>query len=96
MGRSRVFLLLLSLALCPSLHQVASLLAALSTVHHERRKKAQAQKHAQHKGFLQQKDREGAEREKRHKEARKKMYRVLGQQEKKRQRSSLKGAPQDD
>ncbi|KAI1887223.1 hypothetical protein AGOR_G00203970 [Albula goreensis] len=79
----------------PHERKVASLLAALSTVHHDRRKKAQAQKHAQHKDFLQQKEREGVEREKRHKEARKKMYRVLGQQEKKRQRSSLKGAPED-
>ncbi|KAJ8365158.1 hypothetical protein SKAU_G00139890 [Synaphobranchus kaupii] len=80
----------------PHERKVASLLAALSTVHYDRRKKAKTQKHAQHKEFLQQKEREGAEREKRHKEARKKMYRMLGQQEKKRQRSSLKGAPQDD
>ncbi|KAJ8264708.1 hypothetical protein GJAV_G00152840 [Gymnothorax javanicus] len=80
----------------PHERKVASLLAALSTVHHVARKKAQAQKHAQHKEFLRQKEREEAEKEKRHKEARKKMYRMLGQQEKKRQRSSLKGAPQDD
>ncbi|XP_035260562.1 ribosome biogenesis protein BMS1 homolog isoform X2 [Anguilla anguilla] len=80
----------------PHERKVASLLAALSTVHYERRKKARTQKHTQHKEFLQEKEREGAEREKRHKEARKKMYCMLGQQEKKRQRSSLKGAPQDD
>ncbi|XP_061088772.1 ribosome biogenesis protein BMS1 homolog [Conger conger] len=80
----------------PHERKVASLLAALSTVHYDQKNKAKTQKHAQHKDFLRQKEREGAEREKRHKEERKKMYRVLGQQEKKRQRSSLKGAPKDD
>lgn len=76
--------------------QVAALLHALTTVHHNKRKKAHIVQHTKHKEFLQQKKKREEAKLKRHKEARKKLYRVMGQMDQKRQRSSLKGAPQDD
>ncbi len=76
--------------------QVAALLHALSTVHNHKRKKAHMVQHAKHKTFLQQKEKQEEAKLKRQKEARKKLYRVMGQMDQKRQRSSLKGAPQDD
>lgn len=71
------------------------MLTALSTVHNYKRKKAHGQQHAKHKEFLRQKEREEEEKLKRQKEARKKIYRMMGQQEQRRERSSLKGAAQD-
>lgn len=76
--------------------QVAALLHALTTVHHNKRKKAHTVQHTKHKEFLQQKKKQEEAKLKRHKEARKKLYRVMGQMDQKRQRSSLKGAPHDD
>lgn len=52
--------------------------------------------HSKHKDFLQQKEKQEEAKLKRQKEARKKLYRVMGQMDQKKQRSSLKGAPQDD
>ncbi|KAM4624326.1 ribosome biogenesis protein BMS1 homolog isoform 1-T2 [Polymixia lowei] len=76
----------------PHERKVAALLNALSTVHSYKRKKAHVVQHAKHKDFLQQKEKQEDDKLKRQKEARKKLYRMMGQKEKKRQRSSLKGA----
>lgn len=75
---------------------MAALLHALSTVHNYKKKKAYTVQHAKHKEFLQQKQKQKEAKLKRHKEARKKLYRVMGQADLKKQRSSLKGASQDD
>ncbi|XP_042364323.1 ribosome biogenesis protein BMS1 homolog [Plectropomus leopardus] len=80
----------------PHEKKVAALLQALSTVHNYKRKKAHMVQHAKHKEFLQQKEKQEEAKLKRQKEARKKLYRVMGQTDKKKHRSSLKGAPQDD
>ena len=81
----------------PSLvHQVAALLNALSTVHNYKSKKAHMAQHTKHKDFLRQRSKAEEDKLKRQKEAKKKLYRMMGQKEKKSQRSSLKGAPLDD
>ncbi|XP_070708607.1 ribosome biogenesis protein BMS1 homolog [Pempheris klunzingeri] len=80
----------------PHERKVAALLQALSTVHNYKRKKSHVAQHAKHKEFLQQKKKDEEARLKRQKEANKKMYRIIGQKEQKKQRSSLKGAAQDD
>jgi ribosome biogenesis protein BMS1 len=77
-------------------HQVAALLNALSTVHNYKSKKVHTVQHAKHKDFLRQRSKAEEDKLKRQKEAKKKLYRMMGQKEKKSQRSSLKGAPQDD
>ncbi|KAJ3607416.1 hypothetical protein NHX12_024467 [Muraenolepis orangiensis] len=79
----------------PHERKVAALLDALSTVHSYKRKKARGAQRAKHKDFLQHKDKQEVEKFKRQKEAKKKLYRMMGQQETKSQRSSLKGASQD-
>ncbi|XP_068610392.1 ribosome biogenesis protein BMS1 homolog [Brachionichthys hirsutus] len=79
----------------PHERKVAALLHALSTVHHHKRKKVHVAQHAKHKEFLQQKEKQEEAKLLRQKEARKKLYRVMGQMDKKKQRSSLKGAAQD-
>ncbi|XP_070995854.1 ribosome biogenesis protein BMS1 homolog [Oncorhynchus clarkii lewisi] len=80
----------------PHERKVAALLNALSTVHNYKSKKAHTAQHAKHKGFLRQRDKAEEDKLKRQKEAKKKLYRMMGQKEKKSQRSSLKGAPLDD
>ena len=83
---------------CPSSalsFQVAALLDALSTVHSYQSKKARGAQRLKHKDFLQQREKQEGEKVKRQKEAKKKLYRMMGQQENKSQRSSLKGASQD-
>ncbi|XP_028424324.1 ribosome biogenesis protein BMS1 homolog isoform X2 [Perca flavescens] len=80
----------------PHEKKVAALLLALSTVHNHKRKKAHTAQHAKHKEFLQQKEKQEEAKLKRQKEARKKLYRIQGQVDQKKSRSSLKGAPQDD
>uniref|UniRef100_A0A674DKD8 BMS1 ribosome biogenesis factor n=1 Tax=Salmo trutta TaxID=8032 RepID=A0A674DKD8_SALTR len=80
----------------PHERKVAALLNALSTVHNYKTKKAHTAQHAKHKGFLRQRDKAEEDKLKRQKEAKKKLYRMMGQKEKKSQRSSLKGAPLDD
>ncbi|XP_069024656.1 ribosome biogenesis protein BMS1 homolog isoform X1 [Embiotoca jacksoni] len=80
----------------PHEKKVVALLQALSTVHNYKRKKAHTVQHAKHKDFLQEKEKQEEAKLKRQKEARKKLYRVMGQADQKKQRSSLKGAPQDD
>ncbi|KAM8729636.1 ribosome biogenesis protein BMS1 homolog isoform 1-T4 [Acanthopagrus schlegelii] len=79
----------------PHEKKVAALLHALTTVHHNKRKKARTVQHTKHKEFLQQKKEQEEAKLKRHKEARKKQYRIMGQMDQKKQRSSLKGATQD-
>ncbi|XP_057683048.1 ribosome biogenesis protein BMS1 homolog [Corythoichthys intestinalis] len=79
----------------PHERKVAALLHALSTVHHYKTKQAKAALHAKHKEFLQQKEKDEEAKLKRQKEARKKLFRVMGQKDQKNQRSSLKGASQD-
>uniref|UniRef100_A0A7N6A2D3 Bms1-type G domain-containing protein n=1 Tax=Anabas testudineus TaxID=64144 RepID=A0A7N6A2D3_ANATE len=80
----------------PHERKVAALLHSLSTVHNYKRKKAHTVQHAKHKEFLQQKEKQEDAKLKRQKEARKKLYRMMGQTDQKKQKSSLKGAPQDD
>ncbi|XP_040033013.2 ribosome biogenesis protein BMS1 homolog isoform X2 [Gasterosteus aculeatus] len=80
----------------PHEKKVAALLHALSTVHNFKRKKAHQVQHAKHKQFLQQKGKQEEAKLKRQKESRKKLYRVMGQEDKRKQRSSLKGASKDD
>ncbi|XP_072229547.1 ribosome biogenesis protein BMS1 homolog isoform X2 [Leuresthes tenuis] len=80
----------------PHERKVAALLHALSTVHNHKRKKAHSVQHAKHKEFLQQKVKQEEAKLKRQKEAKKKLYRVMGQMDAKKQRSSLKGGPKDD
>uniref|UniRef100_A0A8C7NGU9 Bms1-type G domain-containing protein n=1 Tax=Oncorhynchus mykiss TaxID=8022 RepID=A0A8C7NGU9_ONCMY len=75
----------------PHERKVAALLNALSTVHNYKSKKAHTAQHAKHKGFLRQRDKAEEDKLKRQKEAKKKLYRMMGQKEKKSQRSSLKG-----
>ncbi|KAM3859880.1 LOW QUALITY PROTEIN: ribosome biogenesis protein BMS1 homolog [Diretmus argenteus] len=80
----------------PHERKVAALIHALSTVHNYNRNKAHTAQHARHKEFLQQKDKQEEDKLKRLKVVRKQLYRTMGQKEKKRQRSSLKGVAQDD
>ncbi|XP_066522644.1 ribosome biogenesis protein BMS1 homolog [Hoplias malabaricus] len=80
----------------PHERKVAALLTALSTVYNHKSKKVQAEQHAKHKDFLKQKEKQEAEKLRRQKEERKKVYRAMGQKEKKKLKSSLKGASKDD
>ncbi|XP_041829194.1 ribosome biogenesis protein BMS1 homolog isoform X2 [Melanotaenia boesemani] len=80
----------------PHERKVAALLHALSTVHSYKKKKAYTAQHARHKEFLQQKEKQEEAKLKRQKEAKKKLYRVMGQTDQKKQRSSLKGASNND
>uniref|UniRef100_A0A8C7FEI4 BMS1 ribosome biogenesis factor n=1 Tax=Oncorhynchus kisutch TaxID=8019 RepID=A0A8C7FEI4_ONCKI len=80
----------------PHERKVAALLNALSAVHNYKSKKAHTAQHAKHKDFLRQRSKAEEDKLKRQKEAKKKLYRMMGQKEKKSQRSSLKGAPLDD
>uniref|UniRef100_A0A8C8C3H7 Bms1-type G domain-containing protein n=1 Tax=Oncorhynchus tshawytscha TaxID=74940 RepID=A0A8C8C3H7_ONCTS len=80
----------------PHERKVAALLNALILVHNYKSKKAHTVQHAKHKDFLRQRSKAEEDKLKRQKEAKKKLYRMMGQKEKKSQRSSLKGAPQDD
>lgn len=75
---------------------MAALLHALTTVHNHKSKKASIVQHAKHKEFLQQKEKQEEAKLKRQKEARKTLYRVMGRMDQKKQRSSLKGASQND
>ena len=74
---------------------MAALLHALTTVHDNKGKKARTVQDTKHKEFLQRKKEQEEAKLKRHKEARKKLYRIMGQMDQKKQRSSLKGTTQD-
>ncbi|XP_055006418.1 ribosome biogenesis protein BMS1 homolog [Boleophthalmus pectinirostris] len=79
----------------PHERKVMALLQALGTVHNYKTKKAQTMKHAKHKEFLQQKNQQEEAKSKRQRELRKKLYKAMGQSEKKSARSSLKGNTED-
>ncbi|XP_076154398.1 ribosome biogenesis protein BMS1 homolog [Alosa pseudoharengus] len=80
----------------PHERQVAQLLHALGTVYGNKRKAARTEQRAKHKDFLRQKEQQEEEKQKRLKEEKKKLYRVMGQKEKKQLKSSLKGKAKDD
>uniref|UniRef100_A0A4W3HUP1 BMS1 ribosome biogenesis factor n=1 Tax=Callorhinchus milii TaxID=7868 RepID=A0A4W3HUP1_CALMI len=71
--------------------KISALLGALSTVHGHKVQKEKVKHRQQRKDFLKQKRKQEEDKIKRQKEARKKIYRVLGQKEKRKVKSSLKG-----
>lgn len=72
------------------------MLNALSTVYSHKKKTVQAEQHMKHKEFLKKKEKQEAEKLKRQKEERKKVFRAMGQKEKKKLKASLKGASKND
>uniref|UniRef100_A0A8C3NX44 BMS1 ribosome biogenesis factor n=1 Tax=Cyanoderma ruficeps TaxID=181631 RepID=A0A8C3NX44_9PASS len=76
----------------PHEKKISALLNALSTVNNYKIKKAKVKHREQLKEYLKVKQKEDEQKFKRQKEAKKKVYRILGQREKKRQKSSLKGS----
>ncbi|NP_001104620.2 ribosome biogenesis protein BMS1 homolog [Danio rerio] len=79
----------------PHEKKVAALLDALTTVYSYKTKKAIAEQRTKHKEFLKQKEKQEAERQQRLKVEKKKTYRAMGQKEKKKLKSSLKGTSKD-
>ncbi|XP_051897648.1 ribosome biogenesis protein BMS1 homolog [Pristis pectinata] len=75
--------------------KISALMSALSTVNKHKAQKQNKKEQLQHKEFLAQKQKEQEDKIKRQKEARKKIYRVLGQKEKRKMKSSLKGPEED-
>ncbi|XP_063163770.1 ribosome biogenesis protein BMS1 homolog [Candoia aspera] len=75
----------------PHERKVAALLSALGTVHNYKLRKAKVTHRQQIKEHLKEKQKEEEAKLKRQKEARKKLFRIIGQREKKRQKSSLTG-----
>ncbi|XP_041032407.1 ribosome biogenesis protein BMS1 homolog isoform X1 [Carcharodon carcharias] len=84
-------------AVIKSTHErkISALLSALSTVNAYKIQKQHRKEHQQHKEFLTQKCKQQEEKIKRQKEARKKIHRMLGQKEKRKMKSSLKGGEED-
>ncbi|XP_051473895.1 ribosome biogenesis protein BMS1 homolog isoform X2 [Apus apus] len=76
----------------PHEKKISALLSALSTVNNYKIRKAKVKHREQLKEYLKVKQTEDEQKFKRQKEAKKKIYRILGQREKKRQKSSLKGS----
>ncbi|XP_014795830.1 PREDICTED: ribosome biogenesis protein BMS1 homolog [Calidris pugnax] len=76
----------------PHEKKISALLSALSTVNNYKIRKAKVKHREQLKEYLKVKQKEDEQKFKRQKEAKKKIYRILGQREKKRQQSSLKGS----
>ncbi|XP_075279079.1 ribosome biogenesis protein BMS1 homolog [Opisthocomus hoazin] len=76
----------------PHEKKISALLSALSTVNNYKIRKAKVKRREQLKEYLKVKQKEDEQKFKRQKEAKKKVYRILGQREKKRQKSSLKGS----
>ncbi|XP_037759984.1 ribosome biogenesis protein BMS1 homolog isoform X2 [Chelonia mydas] len=76
----------------PHEKKISALLTALGTVHSYKIKKAKLNHHQHVKDYLKRKHKEEEEKFKRQKEAKKKLFRIMGQKEKKRQKSSLKGS----
>ncbi|XP_029142217.1 ribosome biogenesis protein BMS1 homolog [Protobothrops mucrosquamatus] len=75
----------------PHERKVAALLSALGTVHNYKLRKDKAQHRQQVKQHQKVKEKEEEAKLKRQKEAKKKLFRIIGQREKKKQKSSLKG-----
>ncbi|XP_077206989.1 ribosome biogenesis protein BMS1 homolog [Paroedura picta] len=80
----------------PHEKKIAALLTALGTVHNYKVKKAKTKHRQQVKDHLKVKQKEEEAKLKRQKEAKKKLFRIIGQREKKRQKSSLKGSAERD
>ncbi|XP_008942426.1 PREDICTED: ribosome biogenesis protein BMS1 homolog [Merops nubicus] len=76
----------------PHEKKISALLSALSTVNNYKVKKAKVKHREKLKEYLKVKQKDDEQKFKRQKEAKKKIYRMLGQREKKRQKSSLKGS----
>ncbi|KAM8924173.1 ribosome biogenesis protein BMS1 homolog [Pelodytes ibericus] len=75
----------------PHERKISALLNALGAVNNYKKLKAKTKTKLQRKEFLQQKQKEEEEKIKRQKDARKQLFRAIGQKEKKKQKSSLKG-----
>ncbi|XP_062831924.1 ribosome biogenesis protein BMS1 homolog [Anolis carolinensis] len=75
----------------PHEKKIAALLSALSTVHNDKLKKAKLKHRQDLNERLKVKQKEEEEKIKRQKEAKKKLFRIIGQKDRKRQKSSLKG-----
>uniref|UniRef100_A0A670Z6A8 BMS1 ribosome biosis factor n=1 Tax=Pseudonaja textilis TaxID=8673 RepID=A0A670Z6A8_PSETE len=75
----------------PHERKVAALLSALGTVHNHKAQKNKAQHRQQVREHQKGQAKEEEAKLKRQKEARKKLFRAIGQREKKKQKSSLKG-----
>ncbi|XP_060097011.1 ribosome biogenesis protein BMS1 homolog [Heteronotia binoei] len=76
----------------PHEKKIAALLTALGTVHNYKVKNAKTKHRQQVKEHLKVKQKEEEAKLKRQKEAKKKLFRIMGQREKKRLKSSLKGS----
>ncbi|CAJ0940945.1 unnamed protein product [Ranitomeya imitator] len=76
----------------PHERKIMALLTALGTVNNYKKQKAKTKQKQQRKEFLHHKAKEEDEKLKRQKEIRKKLFRAIGQKEKKKLKSSLKGA----
>ncbi|XP_070608089.1 ribosome biogenesis protein BMS1 homolog [Erythrolamprus reginae] len=76
----------------PHERKVAALLSALATVHNHKAHKNKVQHRQQVKAHQKEREKEEEAKLKRQKEARKKLFRIIGQKAKKRQKSSLKGS----
>ncbi|KAM3912966.1 ribosome biogenesis protein BMS1 homolog [Leptodactylus fuscus] len=75
----------------PHERKITALLDALGTVNNYKKQKAKTKHKRQRKVFMHHKRKEEEDKLKRQKEARKKLFSVIGQKEKKKQKSSLKG-----
>ncbi|KAG8435026.1 hypothetical protein GDO86_013115 [Hymenochirus boettgeri] len=76
----------------PHERKISALLSALGAVNNYKMSKAKLKHRQQHSNFLRQKQKEEEEKLRRQKDARKKLFRAIGQKEKKKQKSSLKGS----
>ncbi|KAM4034174.1 ribosome biogenesis protein BMS1 homolog isoform 1-T3 [Anomaloglossus baeobatrachus] len=76
----------------PHERKIMALLTALGTVNNYKKQKAKTKHKQQRKEFLHHKAKEEEDKLKRQKDARKKLFRAIGQKEKKKVKSSLKGA----
>ncbi|XP_053306247.1 ribosome biogenesis protein BMS1 homolog isoform X2 [Spea bombifrons] len=75
----------------PHERKISALLSALGTVNNYKTAKAKTKHRQQRKEFQRGKQKEEEEKLKRQKDARKKLFRAIGQKEKKKQKSSLRG-----
>ncbi|XP_043912218.1 ribosome biogenesis protein BMS1 homolog [Protopterus annectens] len=78
----------------PHEKKISALLSALGVVHSYKVKNAKIKHRQQHKEFLKIKQKEEEAKLQRQKEAKKKIYRIIGQREKKRLKASLTGKKQ--
>uniref|UniRef100_A0A2K6GAY4 BMS1 ribosome biosis factor n=1 Tax=Propithecus coquereli TaxID=379532 RepID=A0A2K6GAY4_PROCO len=76
----------------PHERKILALLDALSAVHSQKVRKTKEQRHLHNKEHFREKRKEEEEKLKRQKDLRKKLFRIQGQQERRNQQRSLKGA----